>query len=341
VSTSGAADTVRAARTAAAIFPLAGRALLAVGGADRVRFLQGQLTNDVAGLDPAGPRSGCHALVLTPQGRIVADLHVLARPDELWLETDAARRAALIARLEKYVIADDVQIADRSAAWTRYSIDGPRARALLAAAAPGAALDLLPDAWTPLPIAGTEAFVAAFGWSGEPAFQLFAPEAGEPGVREALRAAGASVGAAWGDLAALEILRIEAGTPASGAELGEEVLPAEARLVERAVSFTKGCYTGQEVVARMHSRARVGHLLVGLALAPDGALPTPGAALLHGGAKVGELTSVARSPAAGPIGLGFVRAAHAGPGTELAVEGGRARIAALPFEAAQVGARSG
>lgn len=337
-------DALRAARTGAAIFPLASRALLAVSGADRVRFLQGQLSNDVAGLDPAGPRSGCYALVLTPQGRIVADLHVLARPGELWLETAAARAAAVAARLEKYVIADDVRIADRGAGWARFAIEGPRARALLAAAAPGAALELLPDAWAPLRIAGAEALVAAFGWSGEPALQLFVPRAAEEAAREALRAAGAATGAAWGDPAALEILRIEAGVPAAGAELGEEVLPAEARLVERAVSFTKGCYTGQEVVARMHSRARVGHLLVGLLLAPeapDAALPAPGAALLHGGAKVGELTSVARSPAAGAIALGYLRAAHAGPGTELACDGGRARVAVLPFAAARVGASAG
>lgn len=334
---------LRAARTGVAIFPLATRALLAVSGADRVRFLQGQLTNDVAGLDPAGPRSGCHALVLTPQGRIVADLHVLARSDELWLETAAARAAAVLARLAKYVIADDVRIADLGAGWARFSIEGPRAHALLAAAAPGAALDLLPDAWAPLRIAGVEALVAAFGWSGEPAFQLFVPHAAEAGAREALREAGAKAGAAWGDPAALDVLRVEAGVPAAGAELGEEVLPAEARLVERTVSFTKGCYTGQEVVARMHSRARVGHLLVGLALVPeaDASLPAPGAALLLAGAKVGELTSVARSPAAGAIALGYLRAAHAEPDTELAYEGGRARVAALPFAAARVGSGTG
>jgi len=335
-------DALRAARTSAAIFPLADRALLAVSGGDRVRFLQGQLTNDVAGLAPDGPRSGCYALVLTPQGRIVAELHVLTRPDAYWLETDAARAAATAARLEKYVIADDVRIADHSAAWARFAVEGPRARALVgAAAAPGAALDLLPVACAPLRIAGAEGLAAAFGWSGEDALQLFVPAAAADAAAQALRDAGARFGAAWGDPAALEVLRIEAGVPRAGAELGEEVLPAEARLVERAVSFTKGCYTGQEVVARMHSRARVGHLLVGVELSAGAALPPPGTALLHAGAKVGELTSVARSPAAGAIALGFVRAAHAEPGTGLDYEGGRARIAALPFVAARSGASAG
>lgn len=335
---SAAADALRAARSTAAVFPLAHRALLVVTGADRTRFLHGQLTNDVAGLDPAGPRSGCHALVLTAQGRIVGDLRVLARAEAHWLETDAARAAAVKARLEKYVIADDVRIADASGAWARFGVEGPRARALVAAAAPGAALDLEPDAWGPLPIAGVEGLVAAFGWSGEDALQLFVPAEAADAAARVLREAAAGCEAAWGDEAALEVLRIEAGVPGLPELGGEETLPAEARLVERAVSFTKGCYTGQEVVARMHSRGRVGHLLVGIALAPDAPLPAPGAPLYAAGAKQGELTSVARSPAAGPIALGFVRTAHAEPGTVLEAEGVRVRVVALPFVAPRSGA---
>lgn len=334
-----AGDAVLAARATVAVFPLADRALLEVRGDDRIRFLQGQLTHDVAGLDPAGPRSGCYALLLTAQGRIVADLQVLARPGEFWLETAASRAAVAQARLEKYVIADDVRIAERSAGWVRFAIEGPRAPALLAAAAPGAALDLLPDAGAPLAIAGAEGWVAAFGWSGETALQLFVPVAAAGPAAEALRTAGEPLGAAWGDRDALEVLRVEAGIPRSGAELDEDVLPAEARLVERAVSFTKGCYTGQEVVARMHSRRRVGHLLVGLALPADCALPVAGTPLAHDGAKVGALTSAVFSPSAGAIGLGFVRAAHAEPGTTLGCASGTARVVALPFVALRAGGR--
>jgi folate-binding Fe-S cluster repair protein YgfZ len=119
------------------------------------------------------------------------------------------------------------------------------------------------------------------------------------------------------------------------------VLPAEARLVDTAVSFTKGCYTGQEVVARMHSRGRVGHLLVGVRLEPDAeaALPIRGAALVHEGAPVGAVTSAACSPTAGPVALGFVRAGHAEPGTLLRVDGRSGRVVELPFVASsgQVG----
>ncbi len=332
-----AGGAVRAARTTAAIFALADRGVVEVRGGDRVRFLQGQLTNDIVGLDPDGARSGCHALVLTAQGRIVAELHVLARPDAVWLETDRAVIPALTARLEKYIIADDVQLADRSDTWARFGVEGPRAADVVAAAA-GEPVAIPPDAWTAVSIAGADVIVAAFGWSGEPALQLLVPSAARDRVASVLAESAERLGAVFADAAALEILRVEAGVPRFGVELGEQTLPAEARLVDRAVSFTKGCYTGQEIVARMHSRGRVGHLLVGLALAPsslapDGKrLPEPGTALLCEGAKAGEITSVAFSPAAGPIALGFLRSAHAEPGSRCALpDGSSATVVALPF----------
>lgn len=329
-----AASGVRSARTKAAVFTLVDRGVVEVRGGDRVRFLQGQLTNDIAGLDPGGARSGCHSLVLTAQGRIVADLHVLARPDAFWLETDRAAVPALLARLEKYVIADDVQIADRSDAWARFGIEGPRAAELLAAVA-GGPVALAPDACAALSVAGADALVAAFGWSGEAALQLFAPAVVRDAVAGALETAAERLGAVVADAATLEILRVEAGVPRFGAELGEQTLPAEARLVDSAVSFSKGCYTGQEIVARMQSRGRVGHLLVGLALPRDAAdIPPPGTALLRDGAKSGEITSVALSPAAGPIALGFLRAAHAEPGSRCVLpNGASATVVELPFVA--------
>jgi folate-binding protein YgfZ len=323
-----AADEVRAARDRAAWFQLSERGLIEVRGADRVRFLQGQLSADVGSLDATGPRSGCYALALTPQGRIVVDLHVLARSESIWLETAAACVPAALARLGKYVIADDVELVDRSGEIARFGIEGPRAPELLAGAA-GTRLALAPEAGAEIRIAGSVGLAAAFGWSGEAAFQLFFPRAAQAGVAAALRHAAAACGASEAGGEALEVLRVEAGIPRAGAELGEDVLPAEARLLERAVSFTKGCYTGQEVVARMASRGRVGHLLVGLVF--EGALPAPGAALHAGDVRAGAVTSAALSPHAGPIGLAFVRRGHDEPGTRLAVDGGGARVAALPF----------
>jgi len=126
----------------------------------------------------------------------------------------------------------------------------------------------------------------------------------------------------------LEILRIESGTPRQGFELSEDVLPAEARL-DAAISATKGCYVGQEIVARLRSRGQVNHLLVGLRF--EGRLPERGARLSAGGKRTGEITSVAWSPQSGPIGLGFVRREHSEPGTEVDVDGQRAIVTALPF----------
>jgi folate-binding protein YgfZ len=326
------ADEVLATRRTAGVFRLEDRALLEVRGSDRVRFLQGQLTNDVARLDASRRDSGCHALVLTREGRIVAEFHVIARPDAFWLETDAAAAPAAIARLEKFVIADDVAIADRSSAFARFGVEGPRAPEVIATAV-GVALAIPDDGAVAAQIDGAEVVIAAFGWSGESAQQIFVARDDAVRVDAALRAAAIAHGAVVASGATLEVLRVEAGVPHFGAELGEHTLPAELRLEQRAISFTKGCYTGQEVVARMHSRGRVGHLLVGVAIDGD-ALPSIGSALEAGGARVGEVTSVAHSPRAGAIALGFVRRGFDEPGTALVAGGRTARVVALPIVAA-------
>jgi aminomethyltransferase len=320
-------------RRSAGLFRLEERGAIEVRGSDAVRWLDGMLTNDVRALRPEGPRSGCHALLLTREGRIVADFRVLALPDRFLLETLREAVPGVIARLDKYVIADDVTLADVSASLARLGLEGPRAPAILAAAA-GGAPELEAEAHTALVLGGKEVRVAAFGFSGEAAFQIFAPRPDADAVASALRAAAEGLGAQTlidADAASLEVLRVEAGIPALGRELDESVLPAEARL-ESAISPSKGCFTGQEVVTRMRSRGRVNHLLVGLCFA--GEVPAPvGTALLADGARVGSVTSAVRSARFGPIGLGFVTRAQAEPGTELRAGDGTARVSALPFEA--------
>jgi folate-binding protein YgfZ len=300
--------------------------VIEVRGGDRVRWLDGMLTGDVKALDPAGPRSGCHALVLTREGRIVAEVHALARPDRLLLELERAAVAPALAHLGRYVIADDVELADASDGFARLALEGPAAADALAAAL-GAPLALAPDAVAEVALGGRPVLAAGYSLSGLPGVQLLAAAADGPAVRAALLAAG---GVAPAGAEALELLRVEQGVPRFGRELGPDVLPAEARL-ERAVSETKGCYTGQEVVTRMRARGRVSHLLVGLRFEAAGALA--GSELRAGARAVGSVTSVAASPRCGAIGLGFVRAADAAPGTELTAGGVRARVAALPFAA--------
>ncbi len=315
-------------------FRLPERGVIAVRGGDRVRFLNGQLTQDVEALAAEGPGAGGYAFVLTPKGRIVADLQLLIGADEVWLECARSRVDAVIARLDRYLVADDVALVDESAGWARFGVEGPNAPALVAEAPA-----LTAGHGAEVEIAGARVWVVAAGWTGYPALQLWVGAEEAEGVERALLERGLRHGLVPASPETLEMLRVEAGVPAD-AELDEEVLPAETGVLARAVSFEKGCYTGQEVVARMDSRGRMAHRLVGLAR-PRGSAPLPvGAPLFAGERKVGELTSSVVSSRFGSIALGFVRTAHAEPGTELRVEGEPDALAvhALPFRAEDAGA---
>ncbi|HEX5065495.1 MAG TPA: glycine cleavage T C-terminal barrel domain-containing protein [Myxococcota bacterium] len=324
-----AAQRADAVRRGAGLFRLRDRALLAVRGGDRVRWLDGMLSNDVARLAPGPSRSGCYALLLSPQGRILADFHVLQRGEEVWLEMEARVAADVRALLERYIVADDVLLEDRSAGIARIGIEGAAAPELLARAlgrTPALAADCADD----FELAGTRVCVAAFGWSGAPAFQLFAPgDAGDALVAALGAAAPPGIPLVEGDDEVLEILRIEAGIPRLFHELDANTLPPEAGLVPRAVSLTKGCYTGQEIVARLVSRDAASHHLVALRF--TGEPPAPGTELRVDNRVVGAVTSSCRSARLGPIGLGFARRPFDAEGTELAAGAERARVARPPL----------
>jgi len=319
------ADAVRAG---VGLFRLSDRGLIEVTGGDRVRWLDGMLSNDVTRLKEGGENSGCYALALTAKGRIIADLHVLARGAGFWLETAAAAVDRLLAHFERHRIADDVELRDISTSVDRLAVEGPLAAQLLERVS-GAALDLATDCCKILRIGEREVVAARYGWSGEIGFQLFAPAGfGEMVASELEGVGSAAISIRMGG-ETLETLRIEAGIPRFGAEIDETTLPAEVGLAH-AVARSKGCYVGQEVVARMEAAGRVSHRLVGLAI-DEGALPAPGAEIRAEGEHVGEVTSCCRSARAGRIALGFVRVVHSAPGTELRVEDRRARVCALPF----------
>jgi folate-binding protein YgfZ len=326
-------DAAARIRRGAGWFALPDRGVISVRGADRVRWTNGMVSNDVARLAPGPESSGCYALLLTAQGRIVADPHVLVREQELWLELSRDALPEVLKRLERYVIADDVALSDASDAWRRFALEGPRAREVLQRAA-GALPAIARDCGAPLRIAGAEVTACAWGFSGEAAYQLFARAGDADAVAAAVVAAGGDA-LELGDAEVLEVLRIEAGTPRLGRELGEDVLPAEAGLVGRAVSLAKGCYTGQEIVARMDSRGSASHRLVGLRFEtgfPGGSPPLAGTPVKAGdGQPVGSVTSACRSALAGAIALAYLRRSHADPGGEVAVGETSARVAALPF----------
>jgi aminomethyltransferase len=305
----------------ARLFRLASRAVIEVTGADRVRWLAGMISADVKAL---GTGQGAWGLLLTRQGRVVADLHVLVREESLWLELESSIAGTVRKRLESYVIADDVTLRDGSAAWARLALEGPGAQSVLEVAA-GSPLSLAPGAWCTLTIAAGGVAVAAYGFTGGAAFQLFAPREAETAVVQALVAGGAAE--ATSD--SLECLRIESGLPRVGFELDETVLPAEAGL-EAAISETTGCYPGQAVVTRMRTRGRVAPRLVGLRF-EAGSLPARGAEIERDGSRIGQVTSTVLSPAEGPIGLGYVTSAAATAGGEVEIDGTSALIVALPF----------
>ncbi len=289
------------------------RGKLAIVGPDAAEYLQGQLTNDVEALEPG---DGQYAALLDRKGHMQADMRVL-RPnsEEVWLDTEPGALAASRRHLQMYSIGREVEVVDSSAERVILSLIGPRSVEVAGGAA-------LPDnACETTTIAGVECL--AVGTSG--GIDLIAAAADSARLREALLAAGAVEVSAE----AAEILRIEAGTPRYGAEMGAETMPAEAGIVAQVISFNKGCYIGQETVARLHYKGRPNRHLRGLKLS---APAEPGAALRLGEKEVGRLGGAAVSPALGPIGLAILRR-EAEPGAELAVgeDGVTAQVVDLPF----------
>jgi folate-binding protein YgfZ len=289
------------------------RGVILVAGPDAAEYLQGQLTNDVEALEPG---DGLYAALLDRKGHMQADMRVL-RPsaEEILLDTEPSAREAALRHLTMYSIGREVSVSDLSEERAILSLIGPRS-AELAGTAP-----LPENACEATALAGTECL--AVGTRDGIDLICAAAETARP--REALLGAGA----AEVSPEAAEILRIEAGVPRFGAEMGTETMPAEAGIVEAAVSFTKGCYIGQETVARLHYKGRPNRHLRGLKLSAPAA---PGASLRLGEKEVGRLGSAAVSPALGPIGLAILRR-EAEPGDQLAVgeDGVTAAVTDLPF----------
>jgi folate-binding protein YgfZ len=294
------------------------RGKLALTGAERKSFLAGQVTNDIEGLQ-AG--SGCYAAFLTHKGKMLGDLRVLAAEDdgaepELLLDTERATLQALFDRIRRFKIGYDVELHKRTVQRGLLSLVGPDARALSGA-------EDLPH----------EEHASRSGQVGGHPVRLIVTDVGvdvlcDADATDAVREALLSAGATPVSEDAAEILRVERGRPRYGRELDETTIPQEAGLNERAVSFTKGCYVGQETVARLFYRGKPNRHLRGLKLSEP--VPT-GAELRLGERVVGRLASSLVSPAYGPIGLALVRR-EAAPEDTVTVEGGAtAQVIELPF----------
>ena len=340
------AGEYEAARQGAAVVLRPDRVFLRVHGRDPVRMVQGLVSNDVAaavepggaegaggspGRGAAAPGRAVYATVLTPKGRMIADVRVLRRGEELLLETDAGAVEPLTAHLRKFVPPLFARFEDAGGTWTALTLFGPRAGGLLADVLDA---DIPADATPDTVLAGAagehDVVIVTTSYGDVPGFDILChPERATP-LRQALLDAGARPAGS----ATLEVLRIEAGLPRWGAELDEGTIPLEAGLRQRAISETKGCYTGQEVIIRILHRGHVNWLLRGMLL---GDMPTPPAGTeLHNadGKRVGRVTSAAWSPRHGQaVALGYVRREVA-PGSTLRLAtpvSGDATVVELPF----------
>jgi tRNA-modifying protein YgfZ len=292
------------------------RGKLLVSGGEAAEYLQGQLTNDIEAIEPG---EGAYAALLDRKGRMQGDMRVL-RPGEgpdLLLDTEPEALEAVRRHLAMYKVGRDADVVDVTAERAIVSLIGPRAIEVAGSAA------LPENACEEVTIAGTP--VLAVGTAD--GIDLIFDASSRERVTDALLAAGA----AEVSPEAVEILRIEAGRPRFGAEMGTATMPAEAGIVEQAVSFTKGCYIGQETVARLHYKGKPNRHLRGLRLGgAQGA--KPGDPVLLGEKEVGTLGSSGVSPAFGAIGLAILRR-EAEPGATVAVgeDGVTAEVTALPF----------
>ena len=291
------------------LFDLSARAKLRITGSDRVRFLNGQVSNDVR---KAQADTAVRACVLNAKGKIDADIMIVVHGESFLVDADAELREPLAARLERYIIADDVQIEDVSEAFALFHASGPSAAASASA----------------IVTARAERF-------GTPGTDLWIP-----GDQHALALQELSAILPTCDDDCAEMLRVERGLPRWGRELTIEIIPAEANLEASAIDYAKGCYIGQEVISRMKMSGQTNKRLCGLRpIAGDDSIAS-GMRLTSDGKDVGWVTSVANSTALGKtIALGFVKRGFWEVGTQLdlhATDGvvannGRVEVAALPF----------
>jgi folate-binding protein YgfZ len=283
----------------------AGKLLLA--GPQAAEFLDGQVSNAIVSLTAD---HGCYAALLTTKGRMLGDLRVLATDEGLLLVCERVALQALFDQLRRGLIGWRAELHKRTLQLGLLSLIGPRADAVVEAAG--------------LPIPGPEEHDNVGGVVRTDVGLDVLPAAERAGAtRAALVAAGAIVVPE----AAAEIIRVERGRPRYGVDLDDTVMPEEAGIVERAVSFTKGCYVGQETVARLHWKGRPNRRLRGLRLA---AAAAPGAAVADAEREIGRVTSSVVSPRLGPLALAFVRR-EVEPGSRVAVGDGAAEIVELPF----------
>jgi len=320
-----------AVREAVGLVDASFRGLIELTGGDRLRWLNGQVTNDVKELK-AG--EGKLAAVLNVKGHILADMVVYGLPDSLWVDVQRDRVQPVCDTFDRYIIADDVAVQNAGGRHGHLMLVGREARALMSEMVGPGVADLAPwhhaEAW----LGSLKLRIMASRWLAMPGYDVIVPADEADRAWEALVYLGQSRGLLPVGMASLDRLRVEAGWPWYGVDFDDSNLLMES-LTKDHVSFTKGCYIGQEVVIRVEHQGHVNKKLCGLLISGQ-VVPAGGAAILSGDRKVGTVTSVVRSPALNQvIALGTVRRESWDPGTKLRIASGdqslEAEVAPLPF----------
>lgn len=310
------------------------RGKIGVAGNGRAGFLHALLTNDIEALRPG---EGCYAALLTPQGRMIADMAVLELGDLIMMDVDPSVKDALLQRFEQSIFSEDVVLEDLTARFAELAVVGPNAPAAIRAAIdPEAAGDQKAlgelehfQEYQSVRVSarGRSILIVRMDDGGERGFTLFVDADAAPQLRQALQ----RVGAREISAETAEVLRVEGGRPTFGRDMDEDTIPLEAGIEKRAISFTKGCYVGQEVIVRVLHRGhgRIARKLVGLTL--DGATVADPADKIYGGLReIGRVTSAVFSPGVGrPIALGYVNREYVTAGTEIEIAHDDRRIPTL------------
>jgi folate-binding protein YgfZ len=315
-----------ALRSGSAVYDLGWRSKIIVSGNDRVRWLNGMITNNIRDLQPG---SGNYSFLLTPQGRIEGDLYTYNRGDYFMLGTERSQAANILERLKKYIIMDKVELEDVSDHLTAIGLQGPKSRDVLSAAFVGCTVPQVEPmrvadvAWNGIGLSITRMANESFL-----TYEIWVSAENATAVWDALVAAGACPAG----MDALELFRVAAGIPRYGLDIRERDLPQETSQ-EQALNFNKGCYIGQEIVERIRARGAVHRTLAGFVL--DGnAVPATGAKVNFNGKEVGEITSALAVPSATGervLALGIIRREASKPETQVTIGETSATVAALPF----------
>jgi aminomethyltransferase len=323
----------RAVRQAVGIADLSHRGKIRVTGDDRVKWLQSIISNDIL---PLTPGQGRYSSFLTHKGKMLTYFRLYMQPEAVMLEDVGEIGETTLQALRKFLLyGTKAKMENCAESWGLLLLSGPKAGQVMDSAFGVDVTDLKPVNFVTAQIGGSHALVLRTEETGEVDIEILLPATGLLSAWTALLEAGAQYGIKPVGTHAREALRIEAGIPKAGPDLNEEIVPPEANLEEKAFSLSKGCYPGQEVVARMDTYGNVRRHLVGLIL-KDAAIPLKGAKLFSGDREVGWISSAVRSPQLGKvIAFGFPLRDFSKPDTALAVEidGTRheATVRALPF----------